>query len=93
MGVQSEYFCYRYTKMDETADVIVKWQDGTTNCVSIKELKSIYTGDNINCIGTKVKMFYRKRRYFGTVMMTEIGSQQESSQILAVSAECSSDDD
>lgn len=83
-------------KMDEYPDVIVKWQDGTENCVSTKELKSVVKSAEINCVGTKVKMFYKKRWYFGTVVTTELSADSQniqSSQPLNTNDENSSDDE
>lgn len=80
--------------MDEYPDVIVKWQDDTENCVSIKELKSVVKGKDINRVGTKVKMYFNRRWYFGTVVTTEssTNSQLQSSQPKHSSTENSSDD-
>ncbi|CAB3248457.1 unnamed protein product [Arctia plantaginis] len=51
-------------------DVIVKWRDGTENCVSVKDLKCLRKGDKFT-IGTAVKMLFKRRWYFGVIVMTE----------------------
>lgn len=40
-------------------DVIVKWKDGSKNCVSTNELVTVNNNDAIK-LGTSVKMLYGK---------------------------------
>lgn len=81
------FFCFRFTIMNSCKDVIVKWKDGSQNCVRIKELKTVTKGDKIDRVGTEVKMFYKRRWFFGTVLMTENDDSQN------IMSQKSSDDD
>lgn len=74
-------------------DVIVKWRDGSKNCVPIKDLKCLRKGEKVNCVGTKVKMYYNKKWYHGVVIMTERDIQTESKNNEYVECEGSSDDE
>lgn len=51
-------------------DVIVTWEDGTENCVSLSELQTVNKDKKIT-LGAKVKMFYEEKWYYGTVTVTE----------------------
>lgn len=87
--------------MDVAPDVIVKWQDGSKNCVSTKDIKSAKKGqNNVNRVGAKIKMLYKNKWYYGTVVVTEVDSQHnqvpnqsQQSSNAANFSEFSSDDD
>lgn len=51
-------------------DVLVTWKDGTQNVVSTRELLPINKRDKIT-LGTKVKMWYGQRWWYGTVTVIE----------------------
>lgn len=53
----------------EFFDVLVQWKNGTKNVVSSRELKTVKSG--VISIGSKVKMFYNKKWYYGKVIDLE----------------------
>lgn len=58
-------------------DVLVKWRDGTINCVCINELKAVE--DNVGFkVGVRVKMLYKRKWYYGTIISTEDGDDSSS---------------
>lgn len=86
--------------MDFAPDVIVKWEDGSENCVSTKDIKSVRKGqNNVNRVGAKIKMLYNRKWYYGTVVLTEVDSQhnqvpkQSQQPSNTANSEFSSDDD
>ncbi|CAG4989572.1 unnamed protein product [Parnassius apollo] len=51
-------------------DVLVTWKDGTQNVVHTRELFPIRKGQKIT-LGTKVKMLYERKWWYGTVTVVE----------------------
>lgn len=51
-------------------DVIVTWEDQTNNCVCISELKPMIKNEPIT-LGTKVKMRFKSKWYYGTITTIE----------------------
>ncbi|CAH0550293.1 unnamed protein product [Brassicogethes aeneus] len=51
-------------------DVLVKWDDGTVNCVNTRCLKTIKKRGKYK-IGARVKMFFDEKWYFGSITMVE----------------------
>lgn len=48
-------------------EVIVKWDDGTVNCVDTRSLKTIKKRGKFK-VGARVKMFFGKKKwYFGNI--------------------------
>ena len=50
-------------------NVLIKWDDGSENVVSSDDLV-IVKGQSLK-VGTRVKMLYGKKYYYGMVMMLE----------------------
>lgn len=59
-------------------DVLVKWKDGSVNCVDTNELKTVKNNANFE-VGTYVKMRYKSKWYHGTIIATENDSKEENS--------------
>lgn len=59
-------------------DVLVKWKDGSVNCVATTELK-IINNNGIFEVGTDVKMLFKKKWYYGTITEIENNLSETSS--------------
>lgn len=59
-------------------DVLVKWEDGSENVVSTKDLK-IVDGSKVFKRKKKVKMLYNGKTYFGTILATDASGDEGSS--------------